>query len=420
MARKVLAEKDFKECLNLVKLHGSVTAAAAATGLSRTTLHSRYERAYNWAKRTGKFDLSKLVSENLVDTATRQASGNSSREDILKNELTQTRNDLAASQRALKALTERASVEDRLVTDFKEHLKASPYRPAFTPPKKQEKTADDHEMLALVSDAHYPEVVEPEATFGLKYNADICRRRLEYLREKILRYRALRAESYNVRKLTVAVLGDMLSGSIHDELEITNEKPIGPALYDMTCMLYEMGLAFAEQFPKVEFIVMPGNHPRLTKVPRFKQKWNNFEHVMGLFLKAMAKDQFDVVAPHDIVYRHKIFDKVIGMTHGDGVKSNSFGGIPFYGMKQRADALQALLKSVKQQQIDLLVMGHFHQLIFQEGMGSSLIINGALKGGDEYSIGTRYSSQEAVQALITLHPRHGITDISRINVGHIQ
>jgi predicted phosphodiesterase len=115
-----------------------------------------------------------------------------------------------------------------------------------------------------------------------------------------------------------------------------------------------------------------------------------------------------------------VFDKVVALSHGDGIKSNSFAGIPWYAMKQRQDAMQALLRSVGLDQVDLLCYGHFHQLIFQEGQGNSLIINGSIKGGDEYSIGSRYASQEPVQALVTFHPAHGITDLSRINLGHIR
>jgi hypothetical protein len=42
------------------------------------------------------------------------------------------------------------------------------------------------------------------------------------------------------------------------------------------------------------------------------------------------------------------------------------------------------------------------------------------KGYDEYILKTKYSGQKPIQALLTFHPRHGLTDLSRINLGHIQ
>src|SRR5262249_23610709 len=149
--------------------------------------------------------------------------------------------------------------------------------------------------------------------------------------------------------------------------EVTNELPITEALIKMSYMLYDMGRAFAEHFPAVEMVVIPGNHPRIQKKPRYKDKWNNWEWAMGEIVRAHAKDEFKVTVPKEMVYRHRVFDQVLGMTHGDGVRSNSFAGIPFYGMKQRRDALQALFRSLKQQQIDMMIMGHFHQFLFEKG-----------------------------------------------------
>ena len=308
-----------------------------------------------------------------------------------------------------------------MVDEILKFIEASPYKPQLRKPAvKKPKSGTEHEMLALVSDAHYPEVVDPAAAFGVKYDGDVCLRRMEYLRDKIIRYKDLRATSYPTSKLTVAVNGDMLSGNIHEELEVTNELPIGEALVRMTYALFDMGIAFAQEFPAVDFIVMPGNHPRLEKKPRLKNKWNNWEHVMGRLLGGLSQGKFNVIVPKDLVYIHPIFRFRIGVTHGDGVKSNSFAGIPFYGLKQRRDALQGLLKTLGNPQLDMLCYGHFHQLLFEEGAGCSMIINGSIKGGDEYVMATRYSVQQPVQALLTFHHTHGLTDLSRINLGHIK
>ncbi len=349
----------------------------------------------------------------------RLAEGRPTPEDVLRDENAELRARGRSLEEAIKTYRAKARVEDRLVTDIVKFIEASPYRPQLRPAKTSTTKGTPHEMLALVSDAHYPEVVDPKASFGLVYNGDICMRRLEYLRDKIIRYRQLRATSYPTRKLTVAVNGDMLSGNIHEELEVTNEAPIGEALVKMAYALFDMGLAFRSEFEAVEFVVMPGNHPRLTRKPRLKDKWNNWEWVLGMFLRALANGKFDVTVPKDLVYVHEVFQQRIGITHGDGVKSASFAGIPFYGLKQRRDALQGLLKTLRLPQLDMLCYGHFHQLLYENGAGCAMVINGSIKGGDEYVISTRYSSQEPVQALLTFHERHGMTDLSRINLAHI-
>lgn len=356
-----------------------------------------------------------------ADREKRLVSGQANPEDLLKEENSELRARTRSLEEVVKTYRSKDRVEDKLVREIMGFIEASPYKPQLRPaPKHVAGKGTDHEMVAMVSDAHYPEVVDPLAAFGVRYNGDVCMRRLEYLRNKVIRYRDLRATSYPTRKLTVAVNGDMLSGNIHEELEVTNELPIGEALVKMAYALLDMGLAFRESFPEVEFVVMPGNHPRLTKKPRLKDKWNNWEWVLGKFLAGLAADKFHVTVPKDLVYVHPVFNQKIGITHGDGVKSASFAGIPFYGLKQRRDALQGLLKTLQMPQLDMLLYGHFHQLLFEEGAGCGMVINGSIKGGDEYIMSTRYSVQQPVQALLTFNAKHGLTDLSRINLGHIQ
>ena len=356
-----------------------------------------------------------------LDLAKREAEGRLDPLGILKTENTQLRADLSKARDVIHTYQSRARFEDKLLREVVQFIEGNPYKPVLVKPSPGTGAkAGAHEMLAHLSDAHYPEQVDPDQTFGLKYDADVCRRRLEYFRDKVVRYMELRRQVYPLRKLTVNVNGDMISGDIHDELEVTNQTPITESVVRMAYMLFDLGCAFAESVESVEFIVMPGNHPRLQKKPRFKQKWNNWEYVMGHMLRALAGDRFTVTVPKDLVYRFKIFHFNVGVSHGDGIKSNSFAGIPFYGMRQRQDALQALLKTTKEMQLDMLCYGHFHQLIYQEGQGCSLFINGSVKGGDEFSTGVRYAAQAPVQGLMTFHPKHGMTDLSRINLGHIQ
>lgn len=351
-----------------------------------------------------------------VSAAARRAAGVETEADVVKRDNVLLRADLAATRAVVKKLDDRAQLEDRLLQEVSQYIRDTPYRPSFTPFKHKAVSPGEHEMLLALSDAHFPEVVNPDEAMGLSYGPETCRRRLEHVRDTVIRYRDLRAKAYPTRKLTVVVNGDMLSGNIHEELEVTNAFPMSEALVKMAYMLLDMGLAWRSAFPEVELIVMPGNHPRLTKKPRSKGKWDNWEWVLGQFVKALAGDRFAVTVPKAIVHAFPIFGKRIGASHGDGVKAQSFAGIPHYAMKTRRDAMQALLKSIGEPTLDMLLYGHFHQLIYDEGSGCSLVINGSVKGGDEYGITTRYSAPSAVQALMTFHPKHGMTDLSRINL----
>lgn len=316
--------------------------------------------------------------------------------------------------------SKRAQLEDRLFTEIQSYIKKHPAKPVLRPVAKKAPKATDHEMVLMLSDTHFPEVVEPEEALGLQYNADICLRRLEYLRDTTIRYKDLRASAYHVQKLTVPVIGDMLSGDIHEELEITNQFPTSEALVRLAHAITDMGRGLAGEFPAVELIFMPGNHPRLKRKPYFKNKWNNWDYVLGHFVAALSGGAFQVQVPKSLLYVQDVFSYKVGMMHGDGVKSASFAGIPWYGLKSRQDAIQSLLRHLDRPNIDYLLMGHYHRLLYWQGTDCDLIINGSVKGGDEFIIGSRHSSSDPVQGLLTLHPKHGLTDLSRINLSGVQ
>lgn len=342
----------------------------------------------------------------------------------MRKEATQCANCLAFSRKhqLSKKEKDRLVLEDRIVDGVTRYLQETPthvHRLAPAEVKKRHSTA--HEMMLLLSDVHFSEVVDPRVAMGLSYNEDIAKHRLERVRDVVIRYKHLRETSYPIQKLTVAVLGDMLSGDIHEELEINNQNPLPVALVTLAYYLHDMGLSLAKEFGDVEFVFVPGNHPRTTKKMRFKQRTTtNWEYVLGHFVKALAGTSYHVSIPLSIVAIHRVFNWRVGLHHGDSIKSNSFAGIPFYGMRQRREAVQALLRHLGQPAVDFLAFGHFHSPTILEGTDSTIIINGSVKGGDEYSIGNYFGSNDPVQLLLTFHEKHGLTDYSRINLKGVQ
>jgi hypothetical protein len=54
---------------------------------------------------------------------------------------------------------------------------------------------------------------------------------------------------------------------------------------------------------------------------------------------------------------------------------------------------------------DTLIMGHFHQYMHL----TRLIVNGSLKGYDEYVYNNNFPFEKPQQALWLTHPKYGIT-----------
>lgn len=363
------------------------------------------------------------AASTAAERAARSQAGKATVEDRLRDDLDDTKARLRQAEAVVKNYRDQERFEDRLERHIATSLRNNVYaQPLRRPKKASGRKARGHQFLLDVSDAHYGEVVRPDEALGLAYDTDVSRRRIEYVRDSTLRYKELRSSGYPVDKLTVAVLGDMISGVIHEELEVNNEIVMVDQCTEMAHILFNLGLDFAGEFAEVEMVIMPGNHPRLTKKPRHKAKFNNWEFMMGKMVQGMAeasKSGLTVVVPRDLVYIHQIFGHRVAFTHGDGVKSNSFAGIPFYGLRNQREAVQALMSQLGLARVDMINMGHFHQYMDWRGE-CDIVINPSIKGGDEYGISTRLQAPEAGQLLMEWHPEHGRTATNYITLDQIK
>ena len=369
-----------------------------------TTTESVRKRLRKWGVVPGQY----------VRAAKKEASPNSEHDENveLRAEVQRLKGQLGTAKKE-------AELEDRIELQIRQAIEKYPPRPILKPKNVKKISGNGQEFFLALSDAHFPEVVDPEESLGLVYNSDVVRRRMSYVRDQVLKYREIHASAYPIQKLTVGVLGDMLSGNIHEELEITNEFPIAEALPQMSYMLHDMFSDFREEIPEVEVVVMPGNHPRFIKKPRAKNKWDNYEYIMGKFVQGLAREDYKVVVPKSIIHIHEVFGRRLALYHGDGSKAQSFAGIPFYSLKTRTNAFQAMLSNLGQERVDMLIMGHFHQLLSWREGDCEIFVNGSIKGGDEYGIVSRHQAPEAVQALLTFDKKHGLVGVERINLSHI-
>ena len=94
--------------------------------------------------------------------------------------------------------------------------------------------------------------------------------------------------------------------------------------------------------------------------------------------------------------------------HGDGVRS-SMPGVPWGGIMRRVAALRNQYSEAGQP-IDYFHNGHFHTANAVEQ--GRIIVNGSVKGVDEYSLKAFGGGQPPVQVLSTFHPTRGLTDVS--------
>ena len=321
--------------------------------------------------------------------------------DIALQELAEVKIELRSRRKADQITTR---IEKTIASALQE--RAPLFRPHL--PRKG-RGSDSHEFVLLLSDLHAGEVVDADGT-NQAYSYEIMLSRLEALAERLQSYAANRP--YNVSKLHILSLGDMLSGEIHEELSTSNSLPLAEQAVQLSldCAVWLRSLTSV--FKEITFSGVVGNHPRLVKMPAFRETHNNGDWLFYKLLEAHLKDDSRITfqIPETRTCVREIMGHRVYLTHGDEVR----GGVG--GALKRFTKVQAT-SSAQGKPIDAFVLGHFHSRNLLAGpAGSIIVMNGSLKGSDAYASKTLGADDGPVQTLLTFHRKRGFTDLSSLNL----
>lgn len=303
---------------------------------------------------------------------------------------------------------QRASVQANIRREIFKLRDAEPHVPNWVLKPTKEIKHGPGIPTVLASDFHWGEVVDPKQVGGANvFNLRIARERCRLLIERTIDLCTRHMVQPKYPGIVFALGGDMVSGDIHEELSETNELPIGPVLVDLYGVLIWCIETLASTFGRVHVPAVTGNHGRMTRKPRMKNRaGTSFDWILYAMLeKHFEKDSrvtFQVGTGSDVNY------SVVGhgylLSHGDQFRGGD-GQVGALGPILRGD----LRKRTRNGQIDAayqtLLLGHWHQYTHME----RVIVNGSLKGYDEYAYGNNFGYEVARQALFFTHPEHGIT-----------
>ena len=260
----------------------------------------------------------------------------------------------------------------------------------------------------LLSDLHLDEVVQPLEVLGMNaYSRKIAEMRLANVftgSTKVLRdyWTGITYDG-----IVCPLMGDIYSGDIHEELTQTNEDTLLGSIIHWVDHLAAGISLLGDEFGKVHVPVVVGNHSRRTRKPRSKfRARDNFDWFTGKLLQKMFQNDkritFDVSESPDTIvttYGHRVM-----VTHGDQASGgNGIGGA--FMPVMRLDAKKRARQAAVNQQFDLMVLGHWHTLMF----APNFVVNGTTKGYDEYAFTSNFGYEAPSQALFLMTPEHGKT-----------
>lgn len=208
-----------------------------------------------------------------------------------------------------------------------------------------------------------------------------------------------------------ALLGDMVSGSLHPELAESDEFSIFKSILKVRDLIVATIKALADEFGRVFVPTAVGNHGRiLDRKPRAKgySERNVDWLVYQIVAREFASDpRVTVMVPDSGETVFRVYGRTFLLTHGDmlGTKGGD-GIIGALGPIMRGS--MKTLRSVASLGLDIdhLIVGHWHQSIHLP----QVTVNGTIKGPDEYALKfLRAPAEDPSQTLMILHPDHGIT-----------
>lgn len=326
--------------------------------------------------------------------------------------------DEAARLRAeLKAALRERAGEDAILALIGRMADHDPSPPAWLAPplvKKSGKTkkAAQEVPVALWSDWHFGEVVQPDEVNGVNaFNPAIARARIKRLVDGTVNL-CRNHMGGNYPGIVIALLGDFISGGLHPELLRTDEEGKLESTLSIVDILVGALTRMADEFGQVFCPSVPGNHGRMTQKPEFKEYHKgNFDWLAYQLVARHFESRGDTRVKFMIPPSGDAFFRVYGLkmmaTHGDmlGVKGGD-GIIGAMGPIMRGEIKMRGQQSSLGRAYDLLLMGHWHQAL----RTPRAFVNNALKGFDEYAMkGLRAVPSPPSQTLFFVHPERGVT-----------
>lgn len=367
--------------------NGNIEQAAAALGISRGSLHPRLRRAWQ---------LYKLRPREKPERALADGT------DLVMERLRQENVILRQSNKKLRD----AQLSAEIVREMVAGTRDIPDPPDWY--IERDRTSNHGVPTLMVSDWHWGETVEPpQVNYVNAYNLEIADKRWRTMVEKTVNLMLVHMANPKYDYLCLPIIGDMLSGLIHEELRETNWATMADCLVQMRSRVIWAIDEFLEAFKKVHVIWMVGNHGRIDRKPRYKNAvYDNWEYVLGeqirFYYQGTKALHFDL--PTSTEYLYNVCRTRYLAMHGDQWKGGSGISAALSPMMiGRARKKEAALAT--NQMFDVIIHGHWH---YHRNLGD-VIGNGSGKGFDEYAMKNNFQFQEPIQALWVTHPDYGIT-----------
>jgi len=304
-------------------------------------------------------------------------------------------------KKVLNDLEEQQGVIDHLL-----QLNKTGNKPTFNKIKTRKNSRVGNATAVIVaSDWHVEENVDPSTVNGKnEYNLKIAEKRAGKFFRKALWLTELVRGGIQINDMVFAILGDMITGYIHEELmEDNNLSPTEASLFvqELLCS----GIDYLLKEGNFKNLIIPcciGNHGRTTIKKRIATSHkNSYEWLMYKNMEKIYRNNSRVHFLVENGYHTYVtlYDRFkLRFHHGDALRyAGGVGGIAI-------PANKAVAQWNKTEKAYLDVFGHFHTQMMDCG---PFVSNGSLIGWNAFAVSIKASYEEPKQSFFVIDQEKG-------------
>ena len=220
--------------------------------------------------------------------------------------------------------------------------------------------------ILMFSDWHYGAFCDSQWNY---YDTSVAKERAEQLVAKTQYY----ILSLGITDLIVEINGDMCEGMINIGNRVASEESVVEQIINVSKLLSKCILSLKPYVNSIKVVTTLGNHGRLT--PNRKEQADereNFEMLIPEFLRLTLGDDIPIVTSQGLDFvKYEFDDKIICLSHGHHDKTTS-----------AIDNMIRVYKVVP----DEIHLGHYHHMSDLNDSNIHVVVNGGLKGIDDFGL----------------------------------
>ena len=235
--------------------------------------------------------------------------------------------------------------------------------------------------ILMLSDWHYGALCDSQWNY---YDTNVAQLRAEQLVAKTQSY----ILSLGITDLIVEINGDMCEGMINIGNRVASEESVVEQIINVSKLLSKCILSLKPYVNSIKVVTTLGNHGRLT--PNRKEQADereNFEMLIPEFLRLTLGNDIPIVTSQGLDFvKYEFDDKIICLSHGHHDKVNS-----------AIDNMIRVYKVVP----DEIHLGHWHHMSDLNDSNIHVVVNGSIKGVDDFGLkATRCTTQPSQNLIV--------------------